>query len=158
MLEECERSVNDALCSLNTISKNQRVIGGGGALYIEIARRLRLQKKEFLQPVFCEYANSLESIPIIIAQNGGFDSSKILFELQNQHEKEDGIWKGINMKNGSIINTLDNSLKCIFGVLEPSLVLESILRNATDVSENILRIDDNILIEPKKTPEELGIF
>lgn len=158
MLEESERSVNDALCALNTISKNQRVIGGGGSLYIEIAHRLRLESRENLQPIFDEFANSLECIPIIISQNGGFDSSSLLSKLRDIHKKQDGIWKGIDMKKGTIINTLEKSSKSISGVLEPSLVLESIIKNATDVSEMILRIDDNILIEPKKTPEELGIF
>jgi hypothetical protein len=35
--------------------------------------------------------------------------------------------------------------------------MESILRSSVDATEMILRIDEDILIEPRLTPEELGL-
>ena len=40
VMDEAERSIHDALCVLRCIVKNRRIVAGGGAIEIEIWRKL----------------------------------------------------------------------------------------------------------------------
>eukprot|EP01080_Neovahlkampfia_damariscottae_P005441 gene5441-9254_t len=162
ILDECERSLHDSICVLNEILKSKKIIGGAGSMYIEISKRIRNEMfnyKDKMQLVLENFAISLETIPVIILQNAGFDSS-LLSELRFKHQKNENIWYGIDINNGKIKNILqineeNNEIK---GVIEPTKILESILTSSVDAAESILRIDENILIEPRLTPEELGLL
>jgi chaperonin GroEL (HSP60 family) len=123
MLNECERSLHDSICVLNEILKCKRVVGGAGCLYIEIAKRIRKEMfnyKNKIQLVMESFAISLETIPILLSQNGGFDSSKILTELRFKHQEENGIWYGIDMNTGEVAEML----KCDENILRESLNLQ----------------------------------
>ena len=39
-MDEAERSIHDALCVLRCIVKNRKIVAGGGAIEIEIWRKL----------------------------------------------------------------------------------------------------------------------
>lgn len=152
MLSECERSFHDAIRILHSTINCKKVVGGGGALYIEIAKRLREQEfSNKIQLVVEVFSNALETIPTILSQNGGFDSAKLVTELRNVHKKKEGIWYGIDMENGTVSDMLNN------GIIEPAALLSSILTCACDSAEMILRIDENVYIKPLPTPEELGL-
>jgi chaperonin GroEL (HSP60 family) len=116
------------------------------------------QTDSHLSPIFKVFADALEAIPMIVLQNCGYDPSKILLDIQKSHLSEDGLWKGINVKNGKNFDVLTRSENGFDGILEPCSVMRSIISSATDAAEMILRIDTTVLIEPKKTPEELGLF
>lgn len=163
MLDECERSLHDAISILYESLRCGHVIGGAGSLYfgnvsnliLEIAHRLRSMKSD-LGLIFESFAESLEHIPIVILHNAGHDPSKLLPLLRKAHENG-SIWAGINISTGDLTDSLKIDNESITGILEPSSILESVLKASTDACEMILRIDSNLLIEPKKTPEELGL-
>jgi len=39
-MDEAERSIHDALCVLRSLVKNKKIVAGGGAIEIEVWRRL----------------------------------------------------------------------------------------------------------------------
>jgi len=146
MLDECERSMHDVLCVLVAAIKNKQFLGGGGAAQIEIAKRLReklLNEPEKEQWGIESFADSLEILALILAQNGGFDGINLLSCCRKLHQVPDGVWKGINIIEGSISDMLSDH------VIEPAIVLQSIIKGASEVVEMILRIDKNTLIPPK---------
>jgi len=89
VMDEIERAMRDGLGDVICSLKYGLVVPGGGAVEIELARRLR----EFSQSLsgrerlaIEEFASALESIPIALAENAGLDPIDILTELKSRHD------------------------------------------------------------------------
>jgi len=132
------------------------VVAGGGAAEAEIAQRLRqyasrLSGRE--QLAVQKFAEGIESIPLILAENAGMDPIDTQVELKARHG-EGKTWMGVAVRDGKVrdISTLD--------VYEPTAVKEQILKSATEAASMILRIDDVIaagkMKEPSKPPSPPG--
>jgi len=150
IVDEVERALHDALSVIRNVIREPKILAGGGAPEIEIARRLRnyargLGSKEQLAAL--KYAEALEHIPSILAQNAGLEPVDVLVELRNRHEKGE-IWAGVDSIKGEVRDMFKEK------VLEPSLVVKQVLKSATEAAEMILRIDDIIAAAPPK--EEKG--
>lgn len=109
VLEECERSLHDALCVIRCLVKERCVlapesifaflrltgrcrcsralIGGGGAPEIHVSRML-FQYAQSLKGMeaycFQAYADALEVIPTTLAENAGLNPIAIVTELRNR--------------------------------------------------------------------------
>ncbi|KAL0486235.1 thermosome subunit alpha [Acrasis kona] len=154
MLNECEISFNDALCALSEALKSKKVIGGGGCLYMHVAEKMRQGARingGVQQLVIESFASSLEIIPTILCSNGGFNASSIISQLSKLHSSpESSPWMGVDMIEGKVFDTVNA------GILESSSILNNIIKGSVDASEMILRIDQNILLKPDKSLEQLG--
>lgn len=81
ILDEAERSFHDAICVLVNTVKNQRVIYGGGNAEMRMAAavdRLAKTVKGKTAIAIEAYARALRQLPMILADNGGFDSSELV--------------------------------------------------------------------------------
>ncbi|MEK6873412.1 MAG: thermosome subunit alpha, partial [Nanoarchaeota archaeon] len=143
VLDEVERGLRDSLGDVSAVLKDGMVVAGGGAVEIELAKRLR----EFSQSLpgreqlaVEEFANALESIPIALSENAGLDPIDILTELKAAHEVQDGSGKnfGLNLFNNKIEDTFK------VGIIEPLKVKTQAISSSTEVATMILRIDDVI--------------
>lgn len=138
--DEVERSIHDALCVLRCLIKNKGVIGGGGAIEIEMWRQLeeyaQSLDKGALSQVVKAYSEALEVIPLTLAENCGISPIKVITELRNKHRK--GLtFAGLKARTGQIVDdTLQNK------IMQPALVTISALTLATEVTRMILKIDD----------------
>jgi len=147
LVDEAERALNDALSVMIDVVKTSRIVAGGGAIEAELSKRIR----EFASKVggreqlaIEAFANALEIIPITLAENAGLDPIDILVALRAAHEEPDGLWTGINVFTGKVVNMMDDD------VLEPFVVKEQAIKSAVEASSMILRIDD--VIASAKTP------
>jgi len=138
MLDECERSVHDALCVIRSLVRSKYVVPGGGAPEIELSLRLA----EFANVTlgiesYCirAYAEALEVIPYTLAENAGLSPISIVTELRNRHALGE-ISSGVNVRKGSVTNILEEN------VLQPLLVTKSCINLATEAVSMILKIDD----------------
>jgi chaperonin GroEL (HSP60 family) len=68
----------------------------------------------------------------------------VIVELRSAHEKAKGTYKGINVFNGKVQDSLDN------GVIEPAVVKEQAIKSAAESAAMILRIDDVITAKAPK--------
>jgi thermosome len=139
-VDEAERSIHDAICVVRDVVETPYVVAGGGAPEAEISSRLRrwaehLSGKEQLAAL--SFAESLEVIPITLAENTGLDPIDILVELRSRHEKGE-IWAGVNVLEGKVSNMTKSN------VYEPLAVKEQVIKSASEVASMILRIDDVI--------------
>ena len=140
VVDEVERAVKDALGDLVAALKNGKVVGGAGAVEIELSKRLRefansLSGRE--QLAVLTFADSIEVIPITLAENAGLDPIDILTELKARHDAGDK-WAGIDVFSGKIVDAWST------GVIEPLKIKTQAVKSASEVSEMILRIDDVI--------------
>merc|ERR1711907_213133 len=109
-IDEAERSLHDAIMIVRRAMRNTKVVGGGGAIEMELSRFLREYARTISgkqQLVINYYARALECIPMTLAQNSGADSTKILNELRTKHAQAgtDGRWFGVDCMNCAIVDT-----------------------------------------------------
>ena len=147
LIDEAERALNDALSVVIDVVKTSKVVAGGGAIEAELSRRIRAfaAKVGGREQLAVEaFADSLEVIPITLAENAGLDPIDILVALRAAHEKPDGLWKGVNVFTGKTVDMMEEN------VLEPLVVKEQAIKSAVEAASMILRIDD--VIASARTP------
>ena len=138
VLDEVERAVKDGLGDVSSAVKDGRVVSGGGAVEMELARRLRQYAKTLggrEQLAVEEFASALEYIPETLAENAGLDPVNIMTELKQRHESG-ATRDGINL----FINKIEDCL--VAGIVEPVRVKLLAVASASEVATMILRIDD----------------
>ncbi|KAG9318815.1 T-complex protein 1 [Chiua virens] len=140
VVEECERSLHDALCVVRCLVKKRALICGGGSPEIHVSRLLS-QYAQSLKGMeaycFQAYADALEVIPTTLAENAGLNPIAIVTELRNRHALGDRN-AGINVRTGLISNILEED------VVQPLLVSTSAIELATETVCLLLKIDDYV--------------
>jgi len=140
-LDEAERSLHDALCVIASAYDRSEIVGGGGAIEMEIsARLLDLAKTEKgkEQVAIESFARALEIIPIILAENAGLDPINVVADLRAKHIKPGNEFWGIEIYNNKIQDNLEG------GIIEPAANIDNILKSSVELAVMILRIDDMI--------------
>jgi T-complex protein 1 subunit eta len=87
-IEETERSLHDAIMIVRRAIKNDAVVAGGGAIEMELSKRLREYAREIegkQQLIISGFAKALECIPRQLCDNAGFDATNILNKLRQKH-------------------------------------------------------------------------
>jgi len=151
ILDEAERSLNDALNVLRNVLRKPKIVPGGGAVEVELALRLRKYAAQVggkEQLAIEAFAESLEEIPMILAESAGMDALDTLMELRKLHS-EGKVYAGIDVVNSKVVDDMFT-----VNVVEPILVKEQVLKSATEAATTILKIDDVIAAAPKKEEKE----
>ena len=150
MVDEAERAMTDALSVVSDVIENNKIVPGGGAVEVEVAKELRdyATKVGGREQLAIEaFADSIEIIPKTLAENAGLEPIDILVELRSAHEKKDGQPAGVDVFKGKVDNMQEN------GVVEPVIVKEQAVKSAAESAAMILRIDDVIA---STKPKEAG--
>ena len=142
VVDEVDRSIHDALMVVKDVIETPSIVAGGGSPEAYLSSKLKEWADTFdgrEQLAIKQYAESLEAIPLTIAENAGMDPIDTIISLR---AKQSGGKKsiGINAKEGKIgdMYSLD--------IVEPLVVKEQIIKSATETACMILRIDDVISI------------
>jgi len=154
IVDDAERSINDALHALRNVLRDPKVVPGGGAVEIELALRLRKYAESVggkEQLAIQAFADALEEIATILAQTAGLDPLQAIMDLRKLHS-EGKANAGIDVLNGKII---DDMVK--LNVIDPVIVKKQIVKAATESAAAILKVDDIIAASPlKKEKKEKG--
>jgi thermosome len=147
-VDEAERSIHDALCVTRDVIQEPKIVAGGGAPEMEVARTLKqyaetLPGREQLA-VQC-FAEAMETIPLTLGENAGLDPIDILSELRARHEKGE-TWAGVGVHEGKVQNMTE------LDVYEPLAVKKQIIKSATEAASMILKVDDVIAAGKMKAP------
>mmetsp|Transcript_36901 Transcript_36901/g.88856 ORF Transcript_36901/g.88856 Transcript_36901/m.88856 type:complete len:563 (-) Transcript_36901:185-1873(-) len=151
-IDEADRSLHDAIMIVRRAMKNNSIVGGGGAIEMELSRFLREHARSITgkqQLVINYYARALEAIPKALAANSGGDTTDILNKLRQKHAqgKVDGRWYGVDCHACAITDTYANF------VWEPVVVKQNALASATEAACLILSIDETIKAPVKTDPD-----
>eukprot|EP00768_Dysnectes_brevis_P000378 gnl/Dysnectes_brevis/1084_a1212_3882.p1 GENE.gnl/Dysnectes_brevis/1084_a1212_3882~~gnl/Dysnectes_brevis/1084_a1212_3882.p1 ORF type:complete len:607 (+),score=233.40 gnl/Dysnectes_brevis/1084_a1212_3882:22-1821(+) len=150
-IRESERSLHDAIMVVRRAVLHPEVVAGGGAIEMMLSAHLRKRAAESSIPgkqrlLIETFAHALEAIPRNIAENAGFDSTKLLVQLRKVHNdavKRDGpiCWQGVSILNdGSVADMMEEH------VWEPSLIKQNALRAATEAACVILSVDQTVTL------------
>jgi chaperonin GroEL (HSP60 family) len=138
---EVERAIKDSIGALSSALEDGTFVTGGGSTEMSLAKRL----KEYATKVggreqlaIEAFAESLESIPVTLAENGGLDAIDVLVELRNKHSTKGNEAYGVDVLASKV-----GDMKAL-GIYEPSRVKKQAIASATETARLILRIDDII--------------
>ena len=141
VVDEAERAVHDALCSVASSIKSGRIVTGGGSTEVEVAVKLR----DFAQTIggreqlaIEAFADTLEEIPRTLAETAGMDPLDTLVSLRAKHREKNGKTIGVDVFKAKLVDMRQ------LNVIEPLAVKTQAITGGTEVAEMILRIDDII--------------
>ncbi|EHK43762.1 uncharacterized protein TrAtP1_008170 [Trichoderma atroviride] len=152
-IAEVERSLHDAIMIVKRAVKNRTIVGGGGAVEMEISAYLHQFADKNIphkqQAIIKSFAKALEIIPRQLCDNAGFDATDILNKLRVEHRKGN-TWAGVDFENEGTADMLKRF------VWEPSLIKVNALQAATEASCLILGVDETIRNEESAKPQAPG--
>jgi thermosome len=140
VVDELERGVQDALDVVGSAISSGQALPGGGAPEVEVARRLReyadsVSGRE--QLAVESFADALEVVPRVLAENAGYDSIDTLVDLRAAHSDGDE-HAGINVFTGELEDTFEA------GIVETPGAKRQALVSAGEAANLVLKIDDII--------------
>jgi len=149
MLDEAERSLNDALYVISDVAEMPKMVPGGGAIEMEVAKEVRTYARQIggrEQLAIEAFADALEVIPRTLAGNAGLDTLDTMVAMKAAHEKKNGLLMGVNVFEGGTANMLKD------GVVEPLVVKLQAIKSGIEVCDMILRIDDVVAAQSSGGP------
>ena len=152
IIGEVERCFDDSLGVSVQLIEDGLVVCGGGASYVALARRLRRYAETIPgreQLAVEAYADAIEVIVRVLAENAGIDPISTLLDVVAEQTNTNSDHIGINLELGKPQNMAD------LGVLEPQGIIKQALIGATEVAISILRIDDVLWAKQEMTMPDL---
>ena len=148
VVDEVERSVHDAVMVVKDVMERPAIVAGGGAPETYAATKIRTWAKslEGREQLAAEkFADSLEAIPLTLAESAGMDPIDTLTNLRSRQLKGEK-WTGIDVMKAKISNMKTSD------IVEPLAVKNQIVSAATEAACMILRIDDVIAVAKSAAP------
>jgi thermosome len=151
-LEEMERALDDSLNVVLDVIRSGKIVAGGGAPEIVVAEKLRqyastLEGRE--QLAIRAFADAVESIPLTLAENAGFDPVDTLAALRAK--------SGQGMKNFGLDITSGQPADMLArGVVEPLKVKTQAIKSAAEAATMVLRVDDVIAAKREELAPKPG--
>jgi chaperonin GroEL (HSP60 family) len=148
IVDEAERSVHDAIMAVKDTVEYPYALVGGGAPETIVAQRIREWSSSLsgrTQLAAEKSADSIETIPLVLAENAGMDPLDTQVQLRTKATTMKPTY-GVDVLNAKIA---DLSAKDIY---EPLAVKEHIINAATEAANMILRIDNVISASQSKMP------
>jgi len=153
VVDEVERGVHDGICVVAAAVEDGKIVSGGGAPEVEVAKQLR----EYAETVggrealaINAFANAVEVIPRTLAESAGLDKIDILVDLHAKHEKPNGKNIGLNVFGGKVADMAE------LGVIEPLRIKTQAIKSASEAAIMIMRIDDVIAASKKEIKPPAG--
>ncbi len=140
VIDEVERAVNDALGGVAAAIEVGKIVAGGGAPEVELARRLREYADSVggrEQLAIGGFADAVEIIPRTLAESAGMDAIDTLVKLKSEHDKGKTD-VGIMVQDGKTGDMWKAN------VIEPLKIKTQAIKSASEAAVMILRIDDVI--------------
>jgi len=152
VVDEAERSVHDAIMTVKDVVEYPYVLVGGGAPEAIASMKLRDWASSLsgrAQLAAEKFADGIETIPIVLAENAGMDPLDTQVQLRSKSTSGKTRF-GIDVLNGKVA---DLAAKDIY---EPLAVKEQVINAATEAACMILRIDDVIAASKSKDMPKPG--
>jgi thermosome len=149
VVDEAERSVHDALMTVKDVVEYPYIVPGGGAPEAIVSQQIREWSNSLegrAQLAAEQFADSIETIPLVLAENAGMDPIDTQVQLRTKISNSEKPKYGIDVINKKIADMTARN------VYEPLAVKENIVNGATEVASMILRIDDVIAASKSQAP------
>lgn len=144
MLDEMERSLNDAIMVVKKCAISNEIVCGGGSVEMELSRVLKVKAGDFgNKKLFVStcVAQAFEIIPFTLAFNFRLDPIVVLQKLRKSHLKGDK-FTGVNLSD----NLADMREKSVY---EPLSVKENMIKAAFSAVKSLIAVDATIIAKKR---------
>merc|ERR1712168_1519371 len=150
-MDDIERAVDDGVNVFKGLCKDGRLVAGGGAMEIELARQISAWGEThpgLEQYSIGEYAEALEVIPRVLAENSGVKAKEVISKLYAAHsEGNKNVGFDIDGESGEVKDCAEN------GVYDLLLSKKWALKYATNAACTVLRVDQIIMAKRAGGPK-----
>jgi len=139
LIAEVQRGFDDAIGVACGLIEEPRIVPGGGATWIALARALRRRAPEAdgrEQLAVEAYAAALEVIPRVLAENAGLNPLEMLLATSAEQATNDDAWLGL------VFDDMATTEMAEAGIIEPIRIARQAIAGATEAAISVLRIDD----------------
>ncbi|GAV55444.1 hypothetical protein ZYGR_0AV00750 [Zygosaccharomyces rouxii] len=145
IVDEAKRALHDALCVVRNLVKDSRVVYGGGAAEVSMSLSVSEEadkQRGIGQYAFRAFAQALDTVPMILAENSGLDPIETLTSLKSKQLKEQTSKVGVDC-----LGKGTNDMRELF-VVDPFIGKKQQILLASQLCRMILKID-NVIISGK---------
>merc|ERR1719453_1507180 len=99
-MNDVERALDDGVQSINQLTKDGRLLPGGGATELELSKRLKEfadMDKGLDQYSIREFAEAFDVVPRTLAENSGGDPTNVMHILHESHKAQNSETMGIDV-------------------------------------------------------------
>eukprot|EP00892_Ulva_mutabilis_P003331 jgi/Ulvmu1/136/UM001_0140.1 len=149
LLADVERAVDDGVNCYKALTKDSRAVAAGGGVEIALARRLRDhggRQPGLQQYSICAYADALETIPRILADNSGLDAEVCLRRLNAAHAAGQD-FAGLDVETGEAKELQEE------GLTDLLLAKWWAIKLTGDAVSTVLRVDQIIMAKQAGGPK-----
>jgi len=150
-IDDIERAVDDGVNVFKGICKDGRLTAGGGATEIELAQQIAAwgeQRPGLEQYSIGKFAQALEVIPRVLAENSGVKPKEVISKLYAAHsEGNKNVGFDIEGESGDVKDCAES------GVFDLLLSKKWALKYATNAACTVLRVDQIIMAKRAGGPK-----
>lgn len=150
MMDDVERAIDDGVNTFKAITKDGRLIPGGGASEIELAKQISSYGETLPgleQYAVKKFAEALETLPKALAENSGVKATEVISKLYAAHQ-EGKKNVGFDAEDeGSSVTDISEK------ILDLYLTKHWAIKYATNAACTILKVDQIIMAKPAGGPK-----
>ncbi|XP_069492466.1 T-complex protein 1 subunit theta isoform X1 [Ambystoma mexicanum] len=151
LMDDIERAVDDGVNTFKVLTRDKRLVPGGGATEIELAKNITSYGETcpgLDQYAIKKFAEAFEAVPRALAENSGVKANEVLSKLYAVHQEG-------NKNMGFDIEAEGAAVKDMLeaGVLDTYLGKFWAIKLATNAAVTVLRVDQIIMAKPAGGPK-----
>lgn len=153
VLDEMERSIDDAANVVRCTTRDPHFVPGAGATEIELAHELQqfgATVPGLEQYAVLKFAEALEVVPKVLAQNAGHNHTEAITALYAAHQKGEKA-VGVDVESGELLCNAKDKL-----ILDHGESKKWALRFACDAILTVLQVDQIIMAKQAGGPKGGG--
>ena len=147
MLDDTERTIEDGINAVKSLTRDPRLVPGAGASEIELARQIVAYGERtpgLNQHAIKKYGEALQVIPRTLAETSGLDATDVVSKLHAQHAATENADTGVDVEQ-----TTDGTMSTVDAQVFDVLVAKHwAIRYATNAAIDVLRVDSIIMSKP----------
>ena len=145
VLDEAERSIHDALSVLSQTTRETKTCLGGGSAEMNMSKAV----DQAAANITCKkslavesFAHALRQLPLILADNAGYDSSELVSKLRS------AIYNGMSTSGLDLNRGVVADMREL-GIVESYKLKHAVVASATEAAEVLLRVDNILRAKPR---------
>ncbi|KAI5135049.1 T-Complex Protein 1 Subunit Theta [Manis pentadactyla] len=151
LMDDIERAVDDGVNTFKVLTRDKRLVPGGGATEIELAKRITSYGETcpgLEQYAIKKFAEAFEAIPRALAENSGVKANEVISKLYAVHQEGN---KNVGLDIEAEVPAVKDMLEA--GILDTYLGKYWAIKLATNAAVTVLRVDQIIMAKPGGGPK-----
>ncbi|XP_007173878.2 T-complex protein 1 subunit theta isoform X1 [Balaenoptera acutorostrata] len=143
LMDDIERAVDDGVNTFKVLTRDKRLVPGGGATEIELAKQITSYGEicpGLEQYAIKKFAEAFEAIPRALAENSGVKANEVISKLYAVHQEGN---KNVGLDIEAEVPAVKDMLEA--GVLDTYLGKYWAIKLATNAAVTVLRVDQIIM-------------